>query len=65
MLQFRESVGEASDYGKMLLFLGFEKVPSQGISNLVGVVPAKNQGSLKEQQKKSFIPYLKEKLIWS
>jgi hypothetical protein len=65
MLQFRESVGEVSDYGKILLFLGFEKVPSREISHLTGVVPAKSQVTLKDQPKKSFIPYLKEKLIWS
>lgn len=65
MLQFRESVGEVSDYGKILLFLGFEKVPSREISHLTGVVPTKNRVALKDQPKKSFIPYLKEKLIWS
>lgn len=64
MLKFRESVGEVSDYQKILLFLEFEKVPIHEVSNLTGLVLSKKRVSLKEQPK-SFIPYLKEKLIWS
>jgi hypothetical protein len=64
MSRFRESVGEASDYDKILLFLGFEKVPADAISELTGYVPAKRE-ALRENSKKNFIPYLKEKLIWS
>jgi hypothetical protein len=65
MVKFRDAVGEVSDYEKILLFLEFEKVPSQEIPNLTGFVPSKKRVSLKEQPKKSFIPYLKEILIWS
>jgi hypothetical protein len=65
MLKFRESVGQVSDYEKILLFLGFEKVSPQEISNLTGLLPSKKQVSQKEQAKKTLIPYLKEKLIWS
>jgi hypothetical protein len=64
MSRFRESVGEASDYDKILLFLGFEKVSADTISDLTGYVPAKRE-ALRENSKKNFIPYLKEKLIWS
>ena len=65
MLKFRESVGEISDYDKILLFLEFEKVAPADIPGLTGFIPAKKQVPVKEQPKKSFIPYLKEKLIWN
>jgi hypothetical protein len=65
MLKFRDSVGEISDYEKILLFLEFEKVAPADIAELTGFVPARKQASVKEQPKKSFIPYLKEKLIWN
>jgi len=65
MLNFRESVGEISDYERILLFLELEKVSASEISDLTGFYPSKKRVSLKEQPKKSFIPYLKEKLVWS
>jgi len=58
-------VGEISDYEKILLFLEFEKVAPADIADLTGFVPGRKQASVKEQPKKSFIPYLKEKLIWN
>ena len=65
MLKFRDSVGEISDYDKILLFLEFEKVAAADIVELTGFVPVRKQTSVKEQPKKSWIPYLKEKLIWN
>ena len=64
MLQFRERMGEVSDYEKMRLFLGFQNVPQADIDDLTGPMPSKKvvKG---ERVKKNFIPYLKEKLIWS
>jgi len=64
METFRESVAEASDYDKILLFLGFEKVSPDEIGDLTGYAPAKRAASV-ENSRKNFIPYLKEKLIWS
>ena len=65
MINFRASVGEIPDYEKLLLFLEFEKVASADIPELTGFVPVKKQEAVKEQSKKSFIPYLKEMLIWN
>lgn len=65
MSKFRESVGEISDYEKILLFLELEKVPASEIEGLTGFTPSRKRVSLKEQPRKSFIPYLKEKLVWS
>ena len=65
MSKFREAVGEISDYEKILLFLELEKVPQNEIPDLTGITSYKKRVSLKEQPKKSFIPYLKEKLVWS
>lgn len=65
MLNFRESVGEITDYERILLFLELEKVPASEVTDLTGFHPSKKRVSLKEQPKKSFIPYLKEKLVWS
>ncbi len=65
MLKFRETVGEISDYEKILLFLELEKVPASEIEGITGFTPSRKRVSLKEQPKKSFIPYLKEKLVWS
>lgn len=68
MSRFHDSMGSASDYDKILLFLGFEKVQADAISDLTGAVPAKRaaqQAAMQGNGKKNFIPYLKEKLIWS
>lgn len=66
MVRFREAAGEMSDFDKMLLFLQLEKCPANEVSNLIGLAPVIAKGQLeKERSKMNFIPYLKEKLIWS
>jgi len=57
-------MGNVSDYEKMRLFLQLEKVSQEEITDLMGPVPSRNVVP-KEGVKKNFIPYLKEKLIWS
>ena len=64
MLQFRERMGNISDYDKMRLFLEFQQLSSVEIADLTGPMPSRNVIP-KEGIKKNFIPYLKEKLIWS
>jgi hypothetical protein len=64
MLQFRERMGSISDYDKMRLFLEFEQLSPGEIADLTGPLPSRNVIP-KEGIKKNFIPYLKEKLIWS
>jgi hypothetical protein len=64
MLQFRERMGNISDYDKMRLFLEFERLSPGEIADLTGPLPSRNVVP-KEGIKKNFIPYLKEKLIWS
>ena len=69
MTQFRESVGEVSDLDKFRLFLALEKVTPDEMGDFTGF-PATGQQSAripggKERLLKNFIPYLKEKLIWS
>lgn len=64
MLQFRECVGDISDHEKMRLFLELEQVSPEEIDDLTGPLPSGNVVP-KEGVKKNFIPYLKEKLIWS
>lgn len=67
MVQFRDSIGEASDLEKFNLFLQLEKVSTDEAADLIGLSPkttAPAPGN-KENIKKNFIPYLKEKLIWS
>jgi hypothetical protein len=64
MLQFRDSIGEISDYEKFLIFLEFEQVPRNEIADLTGF-NARRREIPKESSRKNFIPYLKEKLIWS
>lgn len=63
MVEFRESLGAASDYEKFRLFLEFEQVPKDEIVDLTGV-PRSNPAPV-ERSRKNFIPYLKEKLIWN
>ncbi|MBN8852437.1 MAG: hypothetical protein BGO55_01660 [Sphingobacteriales bacterium 50-39] len=63
MVQFRTRIGQISDYEKMRLFLGFQSTSEIGIEDLVGPLPSKVVPS--EGVKKNFIPYLKEKLVWS
>jgi len=57
-------MGNVSDYEKMRLFLGFENASQEEINDLTGPMPSRNVLP-KEGVKKNFIPYLKEKLIWS
>jgi hypothetical protein len=64
MVKFRDAMGPLSDYQKILLFLSFENVRAAEISRLSGIRAADRKRP-EEQAKKSFIPYLKEKLIWS
>ena len=63
MVQFRTRMGEVSDYEKMRLFLGFQNMSEIGIDDLTGSLPSNVVSS--EGVKKNFIPYLKEKLVWS
>jgi hypothetical protein len=72
MTSFRETMGAISDLEKFRLFLEFEKVSSDEMLSLTGLHfnsrPAnRKKESEKEAEtaRKNFIPYLKEKLIWS
>lgn len=66
IVKFREAVGEVSDYEKILLFMNFENVVPDEIPGLSGLSPASaGSENRKEHTKKSIIPYIKEKLIWS
>lgn len=65
MLQFRQAIAGTSDYKKMLLFLHFEHMTQDEISDISGLPSSPNKKSPKQITKKDFIPYLKEKLIWS
>jgi len=74
MTKFRESIGDASDYEKFRLFLEFEKMPAEELTHLTGLsLPKAAAGKKKEKEIGSptarkafnFIPYLKEKLVWS
>ncbi len=67
---FRETMGELSDYDKFLLFFNFENVATEEIAELTGITPQSRSAQRKKEaitSKKSFnfIPYIKEKLIWS
>jgi hypothetical protein len=67
MSSFRESVRGISDLEKFRLFLELENVPADEIVLFTGVA---NRPPVKKQREvpaaaKNFIPYLKEKLIWS
>lgn len=69
MSSFRESVRGISDLEKFRLFLELEKVPAEEVPSLTGIAnssasPRKKAREV-ETPTKSFIPYLKEKLIWS
>jgi hypothetical protein len=71
MMEFHGSMGNVSDYDKFRLFLEFEKVPSEQLADLTGTPSGKYsrhqlaQRKEKEMPKKNFIPYIKEKLVWS
>jgi hypothetical protein len=59
MSELGEVLGNASDYDKFLLFIGFEKISS---GDLFGSGQRPVQASSKTAH---FIPYLKEKLVWN
>ncbi|HZE84512.1 MAG TPA: hypothetical protein VE035_09395 [Puia sp.] len=63
MLKFRETVGEITDYEKILLFLHFEGVAPTEITALSGF-QSSGRKSPETKAKRSFIPYLKG-LIWN
>jgi hypothetical protein len=68
MTNFRDSMGNVSDLEKFRLFLEFEKVATEEMAGLTGILPgSRNTNRKKEAEttRKNFIPYLKEKLIWS
>jgi hypothetical protein len=68
MTDFRNSIAEASDYEKFRLFLEFEKVAPDQLIALTGIQAHRRplvRMKEKEIPRKNFIPYLKEKLIWS
>lgn len=75
MTNFREALGETSDYEKFRLFLEFEKIPPEELTPLTGLsLPKGVAGKKKEKGTGStptrkvgfhFIPYLKEKLVWN
>jgi hypothetical protein len=69
MSSFRESVRGISDLEKFRLFLELEQVPANEVPAFTGVANS-IPGTRKKQSEapapaKNFIPYLKEKLIWS
>jgi hypothetical protein len=69
MSSFRESVRGISDLEKFRLFLELENVPVEEIPSFTGLTNA-TPGNRKQPREapapaKNFIPYLKEKLIWS
>ena len=65
--QFRETMGAISDVDKFRLFMEFEKVSPEDMNSLTGMNIGKWTAAKKEREttRKNFIPYLKEKLIWS
>jgi hypothetical protein len=68
MTNFREAMGSVSDWEKFRLFLEFEKVAPEEMVSLTGItLGGRNVTRKKETDtaRKNFIPYLKEKLIWS
>jgi hypothetical protein len=68
MSEFRETMGTISDLEKFRLFLEFEKVAPDEMTSLTGINSSNRLAIRKkesESARKNFIPYLKEKLIWS
>ncbi|GGA86851.1 hypothetical protein [Puia dinghuensis] len=66
--QFRETMGSVSDIDKFRLFMEFEKVSPEEMNGLTGIDISKRTAPAKKESetaRKNFIPYLKEKLIWS
>lgn len=65
MTNFRENLKDISDLEKFRLFLELEQVPAEEITALTGIIPSRKKKMESEAPARSFIPYLKEKLIWS
>ncbi len=67
MTKFRDSVKNISDLEKFRLFLELEKVSPDEMPAITGIRPGYTAPRKKESEApaKNFIPYLKEKLIWS
>jgi hypothetical protein len=66
MLGFRSSTRGISDLERILLFLHFEKVAPEDIPGLTGLAPsAVRTQEPRQAVGQRFIPYLKEKIIWS
>jgi hypothetical protein len=73
MTRFRQSMGEASDFEKFRLFLEFEKMPAEELTHLTGLPLSRNASGKKKEKEAglprktsfNFIPYLKQKLVWS
>jgi hypothetical protein len=69
MVALHDSMENVSDYDKFCLFLEFEKVPTEQLASLTGITSGKygrhQLAQSKELPKKNFIPYIKEKLVWS
>lgn len=64
MTNFRENLQGISDLEKFRLFLELEQVPTDEMPALTGVTSRKREKE-SEAPVRNFIPYLKEKLIWS
>jgi hypothetical protein len=58
MTELLDSVGNAGDYDKFLLFIDFEKIDSNDLFGSVNRPASHAAGAAQ------VIPYLKEKLIW-
>jgi hypothetical protein len=68
MTNFRSLIEGVSDLEKFHLFLELEKVSSEQVPGLTGIVAGKDDSArsgARDISKKSLLPYLKEKLIWS
>ena len=59
MIDLGQSLGNASDYDKFLLFIGFENMAAEDLFGSVNHPAVQTAGFT------PFIPYLKEKLVWS
>jgi len=58
MRELSDSIGNAGDYDKFLLFIDFEKIDSNDLFGSVNRPASHTAGAVQ------VIPYLKEKLIW-
>jgi hypothetical protein len=66
---FRDSVKGISDLEKFRLFLELENVPAEEVSAFTGITSSSLAATKKQTSAtapaRNFIPYIKEKLIWS